>query len=208
MKGGAARKRLERPFARMATDRLEQWMSRRDPFERVLLGGIAIRAATRIAHRQFRQLPVGFALVTAQGHGRAPRHERVRQPADEVELQRRQGRGVPQEARDGLRHHPALAGAGASLDQHLQVQVLRRQPLQGVLADVAEAPLVDVPQQALFQVLHTESAGRLGKQMAGGVPGTQDGPEIDRKIWKWQAEKEPPVTGSASCDRLGQLVSR
>ena len=47
-----------------------------------------------------------------------------------------------------------------------QVQVLRRQPFQGVLADVAEAALVDIPQQAFFQVLPAESTGVVVTQDA------------------------------------------
>ena len=81
------------------------------------------------------------------------------QPAYEFESQRRQWRGVPQEACNRLRHDAAFPGAGAALDQHLQVQILRRQSVQGVPADVAEATFVDVLQQAVLQVLVAQPAG-------------------------------------------------
>ena len=58
---------FQRLIVRMAADCLEQRMARRDPLQGVLLGGLSIRAAARIPARQFRQLPVGFALVAAEG---------------------------------------------------------------------------------------------------------------------------------------------
>ena len=90
----------------------------------------------------------------------------MRQPPDEVQAERNEWGRVAQEARDRFGHDAALAGAGAALDQHLQVQLLRRQPLQGVAADVAEAPFVDIVQQALLQVLVAEPAGVVVAQHA------------------------------------------
>ena len=78
------------------------------------------------------------------------------------------------EAGDGLGHDAALLGPGAALDQHFQVQLLRRQPFQGVLADGAEAGLVDVVQQPVFEVGIAQLAGIVVAQHALDLGRRQD----------------------------------
>ena len=81
---------------------------------------------------------------------------------------------LAEEARDGLRHDAPLLRPRAPLDQHLEVELLAREPLQGVLADGAELPLVHVAEQALLEVGVAEAAGVVVAQHALDVGRGQD----------------------------------
>jgi histidinol dehydrogenase len=69
------RKRL---VVRMATDRLEERMARRDPLQVVNLCRLPVCRAARVLIRQSRQLPVRIALVTAQRRRDSSRLEGMR----------------------------------------------------------------------------------------------------------------------------------
>ena len=81
---------------------------------------------------------------------------------------------LAEEARDGLRHDAPLLRPRAPLDQHLEVELLAREPLEGVLADGAELLLVDVAEQALLEVGVAELAGVVVAQHALDVGRRQD----------------------------------
>ena len=57
-------------------------------------------------------------------------------------------RRFAKEAGDGLRHDAAFLRSRPPLDEHLQVQLLGRQPLQRVLADRPEVLFLHVAEQA------------------------------------------------------------
>ncbi len=76
----------------------------------------------------------------------------MRQARDRLEGQWHELGRFAQKARDGLRHDAALLRLGAPLDQHFEIELLAREPLQRVLADGAELLLVDVTKQTLFEI--------------------------------------------------------
>src|SRR3990170_2349042 len=113
-------------------------MARRDPLKAVQLGHLAVGGATRIPVCKRRELPVWVLLVAAED-GRSPcRLERMRHARDRLQGERNELRRLAQETRDGLRHDALFLSARASLNEHLQVELLAGEPLQGVLADGAE----------------------------------------------------------------------
>src|SRR5439155_20658069 len=78
--------------------------------------------------------------------------EGVRDAGNALESHRDELGRFAKEACDGLRHDTAFLRARAPLDQHLEIEFLARQPLESVLTDRPELPLVHVPQQALLEV--------------------------------------------------------
>ncbi len=78
---------------------------------------------------------------------------------DGAQVERNEDRRVAQEPGDGLGDDAALLRARPALDEHLEVQVAGGESLEGVLADGAEAVLVNVVQQPVFQVGVAELAG-------------------------------------------------
>ena len=63
---------------------------------------------------------------------------------------------------------------GAALDQHGEVQLLGRQPLQGVLADGPEAAFIDLAQKAILKVPVAQFAGVILAEDALHLGGGQD----------------------------------
>ena len=92
----------------------------------------------------------------------------------DLELERDVLGRLAHEAGDGLGHDAALLRPGPALDQHLQVELLGRQSFQRVLADGAEAPLIHVLKQALFEVGIAELARVVVPEDALHVGGGQD----------------------------------
>ena len=149
-------------------------MPRRDPFQLLRLGRLAVGGAARIAVRESRQLPVRVLLVAAQHRGRARRLEGMRQARHRLKRERHELGRLTQEASDRLRHDTPLLRPRAPLDQHLEVELLAREPLQRVLADGAELVLVDVAQQAVFEIGIAEAPGVVVAQHALDVGGGQN----------------------------------
>ena len=56
------------------------------------------------------------------------------------------------EACNRLRYDPAFLGAGTALDEHFEVEPLRRQALQGVVADRPKVSLIYLAQETLFEI--------------------------------------------------------
>ncbi len=81
---------------------------------------------------------------------------------------------LAQETGDRLRHDTLLLRPRAPLDQHFEIELLARKPFKGVLADGAELVLVDVAQQALFEVRIAEAAGVVVAQHAFDLGRGQD----------------------------------
>ena len=73
-----------------------------------------------------------------------------------------------------FRHHPPLLGPGPPLDKHLQVELFGSQSLQGVLADGAEPALIDVAEQAVFQVGIAQLTGVVVAEYPLDLRGGQD----------------------------------
>ena len=105
--------------------------------------------------------------VTGQRYGRARKDPVPHEPEGHVV------RRFRQEARDGLRHDPALLRPRPALDEHVEVELLRGQPFQGVAADVAEAALVHAFEQTLFEVGGTQLPRVVVAQDAFDVRGGQ-----------------------------------
>ena len=74
---------------------------------------------------------------------------------------------------DRLGHETTFLGLRPPLDQHGEVELLRGQPFERVLANVAEIVLPNVPQQPIFQVGVAELAGVVVPQDAIDVRGRQ-----------------------------------
>src|SRR3989304_1567999 len=86
-----------------------------------------------------------FPVSAAPRAGEGPRRlEGVRHARDGLERERHELGRLAQEARDGLRHDAPLLRPRAPLDQHFEVELLAREPLEGVLADGTELRFVDV----------------------------------------------------------------
>ena len=60
---------------------------------------------------------------------------------------------------DGLGYYPPFLGLGPPFHQHLQVQFLRGQPFQGVLAYLPEVVFVHVLEEPVLQVRVSQSSG-------------------------------------------------
>ena len=149
-------------------------MAGRDPLQLLGLGCLAVGGAARIAVREGRELPVRVLLVAAEDRGRTRRLEGVRHARDRLEGERHELGRLAEEARDGLRHDAPLLRPRAPLDQHLEVELLAREPLEGVLADGAELPLVHIAEQALLEVGVAELSGVVVAQHALDVGRRQD----------------------------------
>ena len=174
VEGRALAEHVERLRVGVPPDRLEERMAGRDPLQLLRLGRLAVGGAARIAVRESRELPVRVLLVAAEDRGRARRLEGVRHARDGLERERHELGRLAEEARDGLRHDAPLLRPRAPLDQHLEVELLAREPLQGVLADGAELPLVHVAEQALLEVGVAELPGVVVAQHALDVGRGQD----------------------------------
>ena len=98
----------------------------------------------------------------------------MRQARHRLERERHELGRLAQEAGDGLRDDAPLLRPRAPLDQHLQIELLAREPLQRVLADGAELALVHVAEQAVFEVGVAEAAGVVVAQHALDVGRGQD----------------------------------
>ena len=79
VEGRALAEDVQRLRVGVPTDRLEERMAGRDPFQLLGLGRLAVGGAARIAVRESRELPVRVLLVAAQDRRRARRLEGVRQ---------------------------------------------------------------------------------------------------------------------------------
>ena len=112
-------------------------------------------------------IPLRGIAVSGQGRGRA------RSGLVPYEPEGHAGRRIGQEARDGLRHDAALLRPRPALDEHVEVELLRGQPFQGVAADVAEAALVHAFEQPLFEIGVAQPAGVVVAQDAFDVGGGQ-----------------------------------
>ena len=144
MEGRAFAEVVQRFRVGVPPDRLEERMAGRNPLQLLGLGRLAVGGAARIAVREGRELPVRVLLVTTEDRGRARRLEGVRHARDGLEGERHELGRLTEKTRDGLRHDAPLLRPRAPLDQHFEVELLARQPLEGVLADGAELPLVDI----------------------------------------------------------------
>ena len=158
----------------MPAQRLEQGVSRGNPFQVVPFGGVAVCRQARVAGRQVRMLPVRVALVLLQSRRCAAGIEGMRQPAHRPQSQGRVSGALGDEARDALGHHPPLLRAGAALDEHGEVELLGGQPFQRRLADGAETVLVHVLQEAVLEVFLAQLAGVEVAQHTLHVRGRQD----------------------------------
>ena len=118
----------------------------------MFVGGLAVSGAARVAVGELGQLPVFLPLIATQHARRAGRLEGVRQALNELQLERHELGGLADEAGDTLRHQAALLGAGASLNQHLKVELLGGEALQSALTDVAKSALIHVLQESILQV--------------------------------------------------------
>ena len=114
-----------------------------------------------------------------------------------------------QEAGDRLRHDAPLLRPRASLDQHLEIELLARKPLESVLADGAELVLVHVAQQALLEIGIAEAPGVVVAQHALDVGRRQDladhvedGVVVQRVADLLQLLKQP--LQDAPLDRVGR----
>ena len=83
----------------------------------------------------------------------------MRERGHRLEGESREPRRVGQEAGDGFGDDAALLSLGPPLDQHLQVEPLGGQTLQGVLADGPEPALVHVMEETVFEVGVAQVAG-------------------------------------------------
>src|SRR5207253_206666 len=151
-KGCALGKDVERLRVGVSSDRLEERVSRRDPLQAVRLRRFAIGRAAWIAVCQGRELPVRVLLVAAEDRRGACRLEGMRQVRDVFESERYELGCLAEETRDGLRHDAPFLCLRAPLDQHLEIQLLARQPLQSVLTDGAKLALVHVAEQTLLEI--------------------------------------------------------
>src|SRR5260221_4502151 len=143
---------VQRLRARVPPNRLEEWMAGRHPFQVIYLGCLAIRRTSRVAVREGRQLPVKVLLILSQGRWPARWLERVREARDRPQRERHELGCLAQETSDSLRHNPLLLCPRASLDQHFKIELLAGQALQRVLTDRPELLLVDIAEEALFEV--------------------------------------------------------
>ena len=98
----------------------------------------------------------------------------MRQARDRLERERHELGRLAEETRDGLRHDAPLLRPRAPLDQHFEIELLAREPFQGVLADGAELVLVHVAEHALLEVGIAEPAGIVVAQHALDVSRRQD----------------------------------
>src|SRR3989304_3932227 len=113
-------------------------------------------------------------FVSAASRRGGRRLEGVRQARDGLERERHELGRLAEEARDGLRHDAAFLRPRAPLDQHLEVELLAREPFEGVLAEGAKLPLVHVAEQALFEVGVAEASSVVVAQYALDVGRRQD----------------------------------
>ena len=174
IEAGAIGERWSRLGQCMPAERLEKRMARRDPFEVVLLGGLALRRETRITVGQGLKLPVGVTFVAMKYRRRRRGIEGVRQRRKRFQTQRHKWRGFADETSDCFRDDAALLCEGAAFDEHLQVESFGRQPLQRVLADSAEMILAHVAEQSVFQIVGAEIARVIFAQDAFDVSGGEN----------------------------------
>jgi hypothetical protein len=164
---------LLRGMKGVPSDRLEERMAGRDPFQVMGVGRLAVGGESRILRQKGRQPPVRVPLVVLENVWRSARIVCVRERRHGLEGERREPDRVGQEAGDGLGDDPALLGLGPPLDQHLQVKPLGGQALQGVLADGPESALIHVMEEAVFEVGVTQMAGVVVAQNALNLGGGQ-----------------------------------
>ena len=158
----------------MPTDRLEQRMTGRDPFEAILLGGLAVGRATWILHRQCGKLPVWLSFVMLKDRWRPGRLKGMRHVLHDLELERDIVGGLADEAGDGLGHNATLLRPSPALDQHLQVEFLGCQTLERVLADGPEVTFVHVFEQSFFEVCISQLSGVIIPKNPLDVSGGKD----------------------------------
>jgi hypothetical protein len=156
---GSLRQWITRERERMPAECFEERMPRRDPFELLGFGSITVGGTSGVTVCNCRQLPVRVLFVASQQWWRSGWIECVREVRHRLQRPRDKLGGVVNESRNRLRHDASLLRTRASLDQHLQVELLTRQSLERVLADGTELLLVHLPKQTVFEVGVSQLAG-------------------------------------------------
>ena len=158
----------------MPPDRLEERVAGRDPLQLLGLGDLAVGGAARIAVSEGRELPVRVLLVTPKACGRACRLKGVRHVRDRLHREGYELGRLTKKSRDGLWHNTSLLRPRPPLDQHLEIECLARESLEGVLADGTESSCVDIAEHPLLEVGVAELPGVVVAEHALDVGHRQD----------------------------------